>query len=882
MFENIHFQGQFRTYQQKIFDCADEYLQDGRVHIVAPPGSGKTILGLELIRRFHAPCIILSPTTTIRNQWGERFMESFLNGEDSSAYLSYNLNHFAPLTSITYQALHAAMKRVKDSEDGFDYTSLDLIKEVKRYGVKTICLDEAHHLQNEWQKALEGFLKALEGDVKIIALTATPPYDAKPNEWKRYVDVCGEIDQEIFVPELVKQGVICPHQDYLFFNYPTEAETADFKAYRERAIVAYEEFMSFGLLEKAYERLLGFADDYDFLYANTKEIIAFLALCSVAGLSVDKKLVRALTACNRLPSVDFEQSEIAINFLLKGTLLTEDECEICLENFKKHGVFERGEVVLGLSEKLRRKLVSSVGKLKSIEEIVKSEQESKKEKLRLLVLTDYIKKETLSIIGTGANPDSVSVVSVFETIRRKGVAVGALSGSLVILPDTCADVLRAKYADFTLSNLGNTGYSAFDFRADNREKVRLVGELFEEGVINVLVGTKSLLGEGWDAPCVNSLILASFVGSFMLSNQMRGRAIRTDKNQSNKTANIWHLVTVERPYLYTKNLREKAVRLANENKDELVSFDFETVSRRFNCFVAPNYETGDIESGIERVTILKPPFDEKGVERINREMLDRSRDSGKLSETWQNAVKVSQRLNEVSDIPKENRTPPFVFVNIAFALALILCFSVASTVCINMFTRSALVTNAYRYPIGILTFFACLLSVLAFRELLPKKILAHLNPVRSVRTLAECVLKTMQELKLVSDDARVKVQSDKQGVYILAELLNASVHDQNLFHAAIKELLSPIENPRYLLIPRKRFLGYRYRYALACPEILGSRSEYAECFAKQLERSMGNIETVYTRTEKGRKLILTCRKASYITYNDKVLYRRRKRISRWE
>ena len=102
-------------------------------------------------------------------------------------------------------------------------------------------MDEAHHLQNEWQKALEGFLSALKGEIKIIALTATPPYDAKPHEWKRYIGVCGEIDEEIFVPELVKQGTLCPHQDYLYFNYPTEAETADFKAYHERAITATEE-----------------------------------------------------------------------------------------------------------------------------------------------------------------------------------------------------------------------------------------------------------------------------------------------------------------------------------------------------------------------------------------------------------------------------------------------------------------------------------------------------------------------------------------------------------------------------------------------------------------------------------------------------------------
>lgn len=496
-------------------------------------------------------------------------------------------------------------------------------------------------LQNQWQQALENFLSSLKGEIKIIALTATPPYDAKPNEWKRYVGVCGEIDEEIFVPELVKQGTLCPHQDYLYFNYPTDSETADFKAYHERAIIASEELFSFGLIEKAYQRLIEFANDYDFLYTNTKEIAAFLTLCSGVGISVDKKLIHALTTGNRLPSPDLKRIEIAVNFLLKGTLLTEDECKTCFAIFRRYDVVERGEVILGLSERLKVKLVSSVGKLKSIEEIVKSEEEDKKETLRLLILTDYIKKENLSVIGSDAKPDSVSLVSVFETVRRTDVAVGALSGSLVILPNACAEILCAKNADFNLSSLGNTGYSVYDFRLDNREKVRLVGELFEEGIINVLIGTKSLLGEGWDAPFVNSLILASFVGSFMLSNQMRGRAIRTDKNQPNKTANIWHLVTVERPYLYTKDLREKLDRLTSENKNELASYDFETISRRFDCFVAPNFETGEIESGISRVTILKPPYDEKGIANINREMIERSRERNKLREVWQTALKGS-------------------------------------------------------------------------------------------------------------------------------------------------------------------------------------------------------------------------------------------------
>lgn len=42
-------------------------------------------------------------------------------------------------------------------------------------------------------------------NLKIIALTATPPYDSTPAMWTRYMNMCGEIDEEITIPELVKR-----------------------------------------------------------------------------------------------------------------------------------------------------------------------------------------------------------------------------------------------------------------------------------------------------------------------------------------------------------------------------------------------------------------------------------------------------------------------------------------------------------------------------------------------------------------------------------------------------------------------------------------------------------------------------------------------------
>ena len=234
-FNGIKFLGTFRSYQQRVLDKSDDYLKNNKIHIVAAPGSGKTILGLELIRRINSPCLVLSPTNTIKFQWGERFEEMYLpKGQNIDNYVSFDLKNIKPITSITYQALHSAINKVVcEDEDGeiVDYSDIDILSTLKLYDIKTICVDEAHHLQNEWQKALEKFINSLSKDIKIIALTATPPYDASPTEWNRYINICGEIDEEIFVTELVKAKNLCPHQDYVYLNYPTVEESEYFKTH---------------------------------------------------------------------------------------------------------------------------------------------------------------------------------------------------------------------------------------------------------------------------------------------------------------------------------------------------------------------------------------------------------------------------------------------------------------------------------------------------------------------------------------------------------------------------------------------------------------------------------------------------------------------------
>ena len=50
----------------------------------------------------------------------------------------------------------------------------------------------------------------------------------------RYIRMCGEIDEEITVPELVKEDTLCPHQDYVYFAFPTKEEQEQLDAFSQQ------------------------------------------------------------------------------------------------------------------------------------------------------------------------------------------------------------------------------------------------------------------------------------------------------------------------------------------------------------------------------------------------------------------------------------------------------------------------------------------------------------------------------------------------------------------------------------------------------------------------------------------------------------------------
>ena len=72
-FSGVEFKYTFRDYQGKFLDNIEEYLSDDKIHVVAAPGAGKTILALEMCRRIDEKTLVIVPSIAIKEQWIERF-----------------------------------------------------------------------------------------------------------------------------------------------------------------------------------------------------------------------------------------------------------------------------------------------------------------------------------------------------------------------------------------------------------------------------------------------------------------------------------------------------------------------------------------------------------------------------------------------------------------------------------------------------------------------------------------------------------------------------------------------------------------------------------------------------------------------------------------
>ncbi|MDN3641002.1 DEAD/DEAH box helicase family protein [Simiduia curdlanivorans] len=865
----------WRHYQQRVLDQLEAHLADQHLHIVAPPGSGKTVLGLEVMRRLGKPTLICAPSLALRDQWVDRFCELFLATSTSPDWISTSLSEPRFLTVVTYQALHAALESKHGQKD-------TVLAKLRDCAISTLVLDEAHHLKNAWWRALMLVKEHLSP--VVVGLTATPPYDVTGLEWQRYMTLNGDVDAEIAVPELVAAGDLCPHQDYIFFCSPTEQEAQ----LLDRAALKRRQFAK-NVLEDAgifswlasQPWLITPLEHLDWIYEHLDVYIATLCLWRAAGRErcIEHQQILALENAV-LPEFSPVHLALALQQLLdQKTPEYEALRERVAAQLRRAGLMHRGRVDIEDSERREKLLVNSAGKLQAVVQLAQHEWGQLGDGLRMVVLADFIRAEYLGqgdVHNSGAL-NKLGVIPLFEALRHhlSNIAptdschMAVLTGQLVILPMHLLADLQRLVAE-TSETLVSLTPLACDERfgtltlagQEQKRIVHWITRLFELGRLHVLVGTSALLGEGWDAPSINTLVLASSVGSFVQSNQMRGRAIRVDKREPKKVANIWHLACVDKS---AKTL-SKALQLGE---------DFSLLVRRFKAFSGVSI-VGDavIENGIARLQLDSLLAGSDSVTQANHKMLSVASERGEMHSRWQAAVLSGANFLEGIAAPyvgekSYKADKEFVLTrSLAHFFALLMVslsiwFDLMPLLVSRLLARVQDGKAIVICLVALLSFSALYFGVRFFNYF--RLWLAYRDIGQDLHAIGEALLESLAAAGLVATqvaDFMLTVDVDEWGVSQLY-ISGGERHERELFMASLTEIIAPVDNPRYLIVRRSvllRLLTQRDYHAV--PYCLANQKKRAQHFAEAWLRQVGSSDLIYTRSLEGRARLHRARLAN--------------------
>ena len=882
MLDQLSFKGQWRQYQQRVLDKSESFMDDGKIHLVAAPGSGKTTLGIEFIRRFGNPTLILVPTVTIRQQWVDRIKQAFLSDANQAEQLiSQDLKRPKMITVATYQALHSAMNQVvgygliEDTDDTaqqehFNFQDFDIRKTFEDKDLGTLCLDECHHLRNEWWKSLEIFRKSFP-KIKMISLTATPPYEGEPALWERYISMCGEIDEEITVPELVKEGTLCPHQDYVYFAFPTKEERTQLDQFEKQKLNFLTKLSADINFSNTIQSSPALSDQIsdDDLLANPKYLSAILIFLRSKELPFPQRF-QELLAAKALPTFTLEWFETLLNGIIFQVPnwfgFTEEAFNQLKSDLKANGLIERNQVKLIRNKKQDVLLNQSLGKLNAVRDIFKAEYQALGSNLRQLVLTDFIRKDFQIHLGdNNAEFAQLGVLSYFESIRREiikqswSVPMAILTGSLVILPTSAKESLEAlipkdRLSYDTIGKLNKNDYLKVNVSGSHHDLVTALTQLFQDGYIQVIIGTKSLLGEGWDAPCVNSLILASFVGSFMLSNQMRGRAIRVWPDNPNKTSNIWHLVSINlspRKWFETQDDKEKYDETL-ELQLYALSPDLDLLDRRMTQFLGLHYQEPTIESGIDRLDLNQITFSRKGLEKLNQNAITLSQKRQELKNRWQEALPLNEEMEVANEVEVDKQFLPLAYLN-DWMKAFLIFQAFAATYFIIDVTKYFIVGKPFVHSLPILLLALLLLAVFWGRYFI------YRSPYKRLETFGKAIHQALLDSgQIETEESAPRVVKDsKQAIYNAIYLKGASMREKEIFAQALTEFFAPIENQRYILKSCHKVKDQTEFFAV--PSMFEKRKADAESFLRHIQKRVGKYNLIYTRSVQGRPILLEAR-----------------------
>ena len=241
--DELEFRGEWRQYQTLALEAFERDREAGHAstHLVAPPGSGKTLLGFEILRRLGRPALVLAPNSAIQQQWmrgrsgvrrarrtrrrpaggpgdvpdlpgaraarrsrrraARRGRGALGRGAGARRRASRpppwrparRRGRARPAKRRNAGARADRRRRSSARSRAAGTASCDLgellapgarerVEALRAAGVGTIVLDECHHLASLWGYVVRAVLEELGGDVHVVGLTATPPDELTTEE----------------------------------------------------------------------------------------------------------------------------------------------------------------------------------------------------------------------------------------------------------------------------------------------------------------------------------------------------------------------------------------------------------------------------------------------------------------------------------------------------------------------------------------------------------------------------------------------------------------------------------------------------------------------------------------------------------------------------
>ena len=272
-------------------------------------------------------------------------------------------------------------------------------------------------------------------------------------------------------------------------------------------------------------------------------------------------------------------------------------------------------------------------KTKAISTILSSEMQALGGDIRAVIITDFEKTSATTLVEGVMDDEAGGAVAAF----RQAVQCGnvellnpiLMTGSTVLVDDDLAeeflnaanDWVKERNLNINLSDELRNGYHEIIGKGKDwipRHYSLMITEFFQSGITKCLIGTRGLLGEGWDASKINVLIDLTTVTTSMSINQLRGRSIRLDKQWPEKVANNWDIIC-----------------LAEEFTNGFS--DYERFKKKHTQLYGV-CDDGAIEKGVGHVhaafTEAEPEGVSEGMSVFNEDMLRRSRNRNHIRELW--------------------------------------------------------------------------------------------------------------------------------------------------------------------------------------------------------------------------------------------------------